>query len=74
MVAQTLEAAARAVWPPPLGARYITPPLRVVTQVYRAFGFVEDQRAGLQQGRVGARVLRRVERALRERDIPRSRR
>ena len=70
VVAQPLDAAARAAWPPPLGTRHVTPPLGDVAQVHRAVGAVEDQRSGPQQGRVGAGVLRRVERALGDRHVP----
>jgi hypothetical protein len=48
----------------------VTPPLGPVAQVDRAGAGVEHQRPGLEQGRVSAGVLRRVERPFGDGDVP----
>ena len=62
--------AARTRRAAPAGTGRVPPPLRDVPQVDRPAGGEEDQRAGAQQRRVRAGVLRRVEWPLRDRDVP----
>jgi len=62
--------AARPAWMAPVRARRVPPPLRHVPQVHRPAGGEEHQRSRLQQGRVRAGVLRRVERTFRDGRVP----
>jgi hypothetical protein len=69
VLVEAVQGAARAARVAPVRARGVAPPLGHVAQAHRAPGRVEHQRAGVQQGRVGVRVLGRVERALGHRDV-----
>jgi hypothetical protein len=67
---QAARRAARPAGMPPVGARGVPPPPRHVPQVHRPAGGEEHQRAGAQQVRVRAGVLRRVERPLGHGRVP----
>src|SRR5258708_2320361 len=59
MVIEPADVAARAVWPAPVGAEFVLPPLSPVTQVHSLLGRCEDKRASLEHVRQRTRIILR---------------
>ncbi len=70
MFPQSLEAAARSLRMPPVGASHVGPPVVRIPKVDRASGLAEHHCRRLEQFRLGTRVVRRVRRPLGKRDVP----